>query len=85
MFIKQRLFERKKYSIVYIYILIKIFNFKITNISYIKKDTKIDSNMNSLNDFFKDKDILDPRISELFYPPTLYQCSDLTDFPKNFN
>lgn len=68
------------HSMIYIYVLIKLFNFKMTNISYIKKGT----NMNTLNKFFKDKNINDVRINEVFSPPSIYQCSDMTDFPKHF-
>ena len=68
------------HSVTYIYVLIKLFNFKMTHISYIKNGTKIDT----LKEFMNDKTHNDIHISELFYPLSVYQCSDMTDFPKHF-
>lgn len=63
------------HSINYIYILINYFNFKITNVSYSKIP------INQLNK----KNISIKNLESFLYPPVLYQCSDLSSFPPNFN
>ncbi|AYV78708.1 MAG: hypothetical protein Edafosvirus26_10 [Edafosvirus sp.] len=72
------------HSMTYVYILIKYFGFEITNFSYsseknIKQLNKKVKNI-PVDNFKKDYDI-----NDLFYPEILVQCSNLSDFPKNFN
>ena len=66
------------HSINYIYMLVKYFDFEITHYSYMKYSPKDVTNKikksNSPND-----------INEFFYPVSFIQCSDLTNFPKNFD
>lgn len=65
------------HSCVYIDILTKKFDFKITHASYSSID-----DMNELN-----KKVLEHaplELSEFFYPPIRSQCSDMTHFPENF-
>ena len=65
------------HSSTYVYTLIKYFGFKITHWSYLKVTPeelyKLVEKMNNPDD-----------ISEYIYPPKLYQCSDMTKFPKLF-
>jgi len=67
-----------RHSAHYIGLLAKYFDFKITHVHY------ADNNINDLNNKIKQldtaKDILD-----LFIPPKLYQCIDVSNFPKNFS
>jgi hypothetical protein len=65
------------HSNVYIEILIKDFDFKISHVSY----SKI-TNLKELNKKIIKMDA--PALGEIFYPPIKSQCSDLTKFPKNF-
>lgn len=64
------------HSLNYIRILVKHFDFKITNYSYLKNNdlTKAEKII------IKSKNM--DEISELFYPPELKQCSDLSSFPQ---
>jgi hypothetical protein len=69
------------HSEIYIYFLVKLFNFKITHASYTKindfdKLTKEIHKIKSRKELFK--------ITELFSPPVFKQCSDMTNFPDNF-
>lgn len=67
------------HSNVYVYVLVKEFNFKITHYSY----SKI-SDIDELNkEIAKTKTSDD--ISEFIYPPFFTQCSDMSHFPVNFN
>lgn len=66
------------HSNMYINILIKNFGFKITHASYSKiKD------MDKLNAEIKKKSQME--IQELILPDFFQQCSNLTDFPSDFN
>lgn len=65
------------HSDVYISILVKDFNFRVTHFSY----SKI-TNLNKLNMEIKKKSILE--LAELFLPPRFSQCSDVSHFPKMF-
>ena len=69
------------HSLVYINRLCKIFDFKITHFHY----SKI-SNLEELNDVIKKKETNDlaGELGLYFYPPILSQCSDITNFPNNF-
>lgn len=69
------------HSITYIYMLVKHFDFKITNVSYLADRNTPES----ATAFIKKSKIGDPEIDKLFYPPSLYQCSNMSDFPTNFN
>lgn len=66
------------HSLNYIQILVKNFNFKITNYSYSsikdldKLNNKIKLSKNYLN------------LTEFLYPPELIQCSDIKSFPNDF-
>ena len=64
---------------VYVYILIKEFGFKITHASY----SKI-ADMDQLNSEILNLDFSDD-VSEFLYPPIITQCSDISNFPKNFD
>lgn len=65
------------HSNMYISILVKKFNFKVTNASY----SKI-SNMTKLTNEIKKRSFME--IQELILPVKFQQCSDMTLFPKNF-
>ncbi|AYV83716.1 MAG: hypothetical protein Hyperionvirus10_52 [Hyperionvirus sp.] len=65
------------HSLMYIYVLSKYFDFKVTHASYSKYDIP------TLNKKINETE-LGPEFPNLFYPPELIQCSDLTNFPKNF-
>ncbi|CAH6421820.1 Hypothetical protein KVN_LOCUS508 [uncultured virus] len=65
------------HSCNYIFILVKYFGFKVTDASYSKESVdKINKIIKSSSNF--------EYITPLFYPPKLYQCSNLSDFPKEF-
>ena len=65
------------HSLIYIDILCKKFNFKVTHAAYSKTpDLKL------LNEEIKKTDV--NGLSLLFFPPFLSQCSDLTNFPEKF-
>ena len=66
------------HSYMYIYILTKYFDFKVTHASYSKY------NIDELNDVIKKTDI-GPAFSALFEAPELVQCSNITDFPDGFS
>lgn len=70
------------HSFTYIYQLIKHNNFKITNVSY-----SLEENINKLNDKISNvKDINEIyKIQKLLLPDDLYQCSNMTNFPKDFS
>ena len=63
----------------YIEILVGYFNFKITHTAYSLID-----DMDKLTIETKKRVNNNEVFMELFYPPELYQCSDITHFPKNF-
>lgn len=65
------------HSNYYIYILLKNFNFKITNVSY----SKINE-MKKLTETIKNSSYRE--ISGLLWPEIFQQCSDMINFPKNF-
>jgi len=65
------------HSANYIYVLVKYFGFDITHFSYMKYDVK------KTTDIIK-KSNNSAEIQFLFFPDTLLQCSDLTEFPKLF-
>jgi len=67
------------HSIVYIHTLVKYFNMKITNASYIKDP------IDKVNKELLNYDIVTTDVQLFFYPPKLIQCSDLSSFPDNFN
>lgn len=67
------------HSIRYIYILVKYFNFKITNASYTQYD------LGKTHDIIKkSKSFSYDKFKNIFIHPELIQCSDLKGFPKNF-
>lgn len=65
------------HSQMYIYILTKYFDFKVTHASYSKYDIP------TLNNKLKDVS-LGYELIKLFSREKLIQCSNLTDFPENF-
>lgn len=65
------------HSVVYIDILSKLFDFKITHFSY-SKITDLDK-LNSEIIGLSGNDL-----QEIFFPEKITQCSDITNFPKNF-
>lgn len=67
------------HSLNYISILIKYFGFKITHTAYSLIEDMTKLNIETKNRADKNEDL-----GELFYPPELYQCSDMTHFPKKF-
>ena len=66
------------HSIMYVYILTKYFDFKVTHASYSKYD------INELNDRIK-KTNIGQDFAMLFSPLEEYQCSNITDFPEGFS
>ena len=72
-------FSGAAHSLNYIAILLGYFNFKITHVAYAPI-----GNINDLNKETKKRISKNENIEDLFYPPELYQCSDITHFPKNF-
>lgn len=65
------------HSAVYIEILSHDFNFKITHFSYAKIPE-----LKKLNAEIKKRDAI--ALEEIFYPSTISQCSNLTNFPEDF-
>lgn len=63
----------------YIKILIQDFDFRITHVAYAEE-----LDMDKLTNQIKSSKHL-AEIEYLLYPPELYQCSDLSHFPKNFD
>lgn len=68
------------HSMNYIFMLIKYFDFTITNTSYFNPDYK---NLNDITNFIKQTD-MGSNIEQIFMPNSLYQCVNMTDFPKGF-
>jgi hypothetical protein len=66
------------HSIAYIDMLSKLFGFKVTHFSY----SKI-SDLNKLNSEIIKTEEYD--LADIFFPEKITQCSDITNFPKNFN
>jgi|688.fasta_scaffold117178_3 hypothetical protein len=67
------------HSVNYIHTLVRYFNMKITNASYIKDP------IDKVNKELLNYDIINKDVQLFFYPPKLIQCSDLSSFPDNFN
>lgn len=65
------------HSNTYVYELVKNFNFKVTHASY----SKI-SDYKKLSKEISNRSLME--IQELILPPKLAQCSDMTNFPANF-
>lgn len=65
------------HSNVYIELLVKHFDFKITHVAY----SQIPQ-LDKLNEKVKTSDLDD--LARIFYPPIRSQCSDITHFPDNF-
>ncbi len=65
------------HSCTYIEILTQEFDFVITHTSY-----STISDLSELNRVVKTKKSTE--LDEIFYPPILNQCSELSNFPKNF-
>ena len=72
-------FSGAAHSLDYIEYLVKYFDFKITHVAY-----ALDKNIDELNKETKERLTDNETITDIFYPPKLYQCSDITHFPKNF-
>lgn len=68
-----------QHSCNYILSLVKYFGFKITNYSYLKSDS-----IEKATEIIK-KSTHELQLTELFGPPVLKQCSDLSSFPKLFS
>lgn len=66
------------HSHIYIEILVKYFDFKITHFAYSKIN-----DLDKLTQDVKNRNVLE--MGELFYPSIISQCSDITHFPKNFS
>jgi hypothetical protein len=66
------------HSMNYIYYLSKYFDFKITHVDYV--DPKVKDYNREVDKRKSPKDL-----ANIFYPPILKQCSDLSSFPKNFD
>lgn len=65
------------HSINYLYILVKYFDFKVTDADYLNKDIQnVEQEIKKIND--------PQRIGFIFTPPYLLQCSNLSNFPSNF-
>jgi hypothetical protein len=67
------------HSFVYINFLIKFFDFKITHTAYSSEK------INELNKILKDKFFSVDEGMKYFDPPLLIQCSDISEFPDNFD
>lgn len=67
------------HSILYIQILIKLFDFKITHVSYSSIN-----NMEELNNLIKTRNLTENEIYDIFLQKTYTQCSDMTNFPDMF-
>lgn len=67
------------HSKTYILYLVKYFDFKITNISYSKE-----KDINKLTNIIKEKSFQE-ELNEFLFPPSLTQCSNLTNFPRDFD
>jgi len=67
------------HSLHYIQFLVKYFDFKITHAAY-----STITNIEELNSELKTRVDKNDEIISLLIPPRLFQCSDLTDFPKEF-
>lgn len=65
------------HSCNYLFCLIKYFGFKITNSSYQKISSKDIATLCNKSDNYS-------VLKQIFFPPELYQCSDLTNFPESF-
>lgn len=61
----------------YVFALVKNFGFKITHASYSKIP------IDKLNKFILDNEY-EPEFAQYLFPPILIQCSDVTNFPENF-
>jgi hypothetical protein len=70
------------HSIKYIQHLVNQFDFKVTHYSYSSA-----SDVDDLNKQIKKYPSFEKiyKIKELFIPPTITQCSDMTSFPNNFD
>lgn len=66
------------HSLIYIHILSKVFNFKITHVA-----SSSIKNIAKLNEQVKKLSI--PDMFGVFLPPVFSQCSDISHFPKNFD
>ena len=66
------------HSTMYIYILTKYFDFRVTHASYSKY------NVDELNNVIK-KTNIGYEFGMLFLPSKMYQCSNITDFPDGFS
>jgi hypothetical protein len=66
------------HSVNLIRLLVKYFDFNITNCSYIKNDD-IPTTLNIINESKRKEELYD-----LFLSPVLLQCSDLGNFPELF-
>ncbi len=66
------------HGLLYINFLINKYDFKITHASYSLYD------LDKMNKILKDKFYDDHRGNELFDPPILIQCSNVTSFPDKF-
>jgi hypothetical protein len=67
------------HCIRYINYLVKAFDFKITHASYTSEK------INKLNDILSEKIYDVDELNKYLYPPLLIQCSDMSDFPKQFS
>ena len=65
------------HGFLYINFLLNKYDFTITHVSY--SSMKLDK----INKLLKDK-LFENKKNELFDPPVLIQCSDISDFPTNF-
>jgi hypothetical protein len=67
------------HSETYIRILVSYFGFKVTNASF-----SAIQNLNELNKEIIARHNKNEEVADLFNPPILQQCSDMTNFPENF-
>ncbi len=69
------------HSIVYIYILVKYFDFKITHVAEINNKST-----DALEKLIKQTSYSDLyKIEQILFPSSIFQCSKLNGFPINFN
>lgn len=67
------------HTVNYIRLLVKYFDFEVTHYSYLKNN-----NIENAHKLIKES-VVKEELNELFFPPIIKQCSNLSSFPDNFN
>ena len=66
------------HSVAYIFTLMKYFDFKITHFHYLKESPQ------KLQELVKKMDNMYD-LKQYIYPPIIYQCTNMSEFPPDFN